>query len=112
MWRMRLAAGIVAGLALTGVACSGSDYSKGDFQKELEEDVDLSPEVASCVADGVDEAGIDISKFDTDESTEEVLDADEQKTFTEVITACVMTDAGLDPSDVPDASDLTVPGDN
>ncbi len=109
MNRMRWAAVLVAGLATTGVACSGGDYSKADFQKDLEEEVDLKPEVAKCVTDGVDDAGIDISEFNTDKSMDEVLDADEQKEFTEVITACVMEDSGIDPSEMPDASDLTVP---
>ena len=109
MNRMRWAAVLVAGLAATGVACSSSDYSKDDFQQDLENEVDLSPEVASCVADGVDEAGMDISEFDTDKSIDEVLDADEQQTFTEVITTCVMQDADIDPDDVPEPTDLTVP---
>src|SRR5690554_4728580 len=107
MNRMRWAAVLVAGLAMTGMAWSGGDYSKADFQKDLEEEVDLSPEVSKCVADGIDDAGIDISEFNTDKSMDEVLDADEQETFTEVITTCVMEDQGLDPDDLPDPSDLT-----
>ena len=78
MNRMRWAAVLVAGLATAGVACSSSDYSKEDFQADLEEKIDLSPAVANCVADGVDESGIDISEFDTDKSIEDVLDSDEQ----------------------------------
>ena len=77
MNRMRWGAVLVAGLATTGVACSSSDYSKEDFQEDLESEIDLSPAVANCVADGVDESGIDISEFDTDKSIEDVLDADE-----------------------------------
>ncbi len=109
MNRMRWAAVLVAGLATAGVGCSSSDYSKDDFEQDLESEVDLSPEIANCVADGVDEAGIDISKFDTDKSIDEVLDDDEQQRFTEVITTCVMQDSNIDPDDVPDPTDLTVP---
>ena len=109
MNRMRWAAVLVAGLATTGLACSGGDYSKEEFQKDLEEEVDLSPEVSKCVADGVDDAGIDISEFNTDKSMDEVLDAEDQEKFTEVIAGCVMEDQGMDPADMPDASDLTVP---
>lgn len=114
MKRMRFAAVLVAGLAMTGAACSGDDYSKAEFQRDLEEEADLSPEVAKCVADGVDDAGIDISEFNTDKEMDEVLDEGEQEKFTEAITACVMDDAGIDPSDmsIPDASDLTVPEGN
>ena len=109
MNRMRWAAVLVAGLATAGVGCSSSDYSKDDFEQDLESEVDLSPEIANCVADGVDEAGIVISKFDTDKSIDEVLDDDEQQRFTEVITTCVMQDSNIDPDDVPDPTDLTVP---
>ena len=109
MTRMRWAAVLLVGLAATGVACSSSGYSKDDFEQDLESEIDLSPEIANCVADGVDEAGMDISEFDTDKPIDEVLDADEQQTFTEVITACVMQDSDIEPSEVPDPTDLTVP---
>ena len=109
MNRMRWAAVLVAGLATAGVACSSSDYSKDDFQRDLEGEIDLEPNVANCVVEGVDDAGIDISKFDTDKSIEDVLDPDEQQKFTEVITTCVLQDSDIDPSDVPDPTDLTVP---
>lgn len=113
MKRMRLAAVLVAGLALTGAACSSSDYSKADFQKDLEEKADLSPEVAKCVADGVDDAGLDISEFNSDEQMDDVLNDEEQEKFTSAISKCVMEDAGLDPDmSIPDASDLTVPDGN
>ncbi len=109
MNRKRWAAVLLAGTATVGVACSGSDYSKDDFQRDLEEEIDLEPNVANCVVEGVDDAGIDISEFNTDKSIDEVLDADEQRTFTEVITTCVMQDADIDPADLPDPSDLTIP---
>ena len=109
MNRMRWAAVALVGLAGTGVACSGSGYSTDDFQQDLEDKIDLSPEVASCVADGVDDAGIDVAEFDSDKPIEDLLDPDEQELFTEVITTCVMTDQGIDPDDVPNPADLTVP---
>ena len=109
MNRIRWAAVLVAGLATAGVACSSSDYSKDDFEQDLESEVDLSPAIANCVADGVDEAGIDISKFDTDKSIEDVLDPEEQQRFTEVITTCVVQDPDNDPGDLPETTDLTVP---
>ncbi len=74
--------------------------------------MDLSPEVSKCVADGVDDAGIDISEFNTDKSMDEVLNSDEQETFTTVIATCMMEDQGIDPDDMPDMSDLTVPEGN
>lgn len=109
MDRMRWAAVLIAGLATAGMACSSSDYSKDDFQRDLEEEIDLEPNVANCVVEGVDDEGIDISKFDTDSSIEDVLDSDEQQKFTEVITTCVMRDSDIDPRDMPDPTDLTVP---
>ncbi len=110
MKRMRIAAVLVAGLAVTGVGCSSSSYSKADFQKDLEEEADLSPEVSKCVADGADEAGLDFAKMNDADTVEEAFPGDDQEKFTEVITKCMLDDAGLDPDmSIPDASDLTVP---
>jgi len=100
MKRMRLTAIAVAGLALVGGACSGGDYSKADFQTDLEEKGDLSPELAECVADGLDEAGIDFSTFDSEDSLDEIMSDEQQDTFTEVTSTCAMEDAGINPDDL------------
>jgi hypothetical protein len=101
MQRMRLTAIAVAGLALVGGACSGGDdYSKADFQTDLEEEADMSPELAECMADGLEEAGIDFSDFDSDADPEDIFDEEQQATFTEAATDCAMEDAGIDPEDL------------
>ncbi|CAN5498283.1 hypothetical protein BH10ACT3_BH10ACT3_08100 [soil metagenome] len=104
MKRTRLAVLLVAGLVLVGGACSGGDYSKADFQTDLEEQADVSPEVAKCVADGVEDAGIDISKLDSEGDFDDVMNDADQKKFTDATTKCIMDDAGIDPSDtsIPD----------
>ena len=100
MKRICLAAMMVIGIALVGGACSGDDYSKADFQADLEDKADLSPEVAECVADGVDDAGIDFSTLNSDGDLDDIMDEDDQKKFTDATTKCVMDDAGIDESDI------------
>ena len=104
MKRTRLALLLVAGLVLVGGACSGGDYSKADFQSDLEEKADLDPDVAKCVADGVEDAGIDISTLDSDGDFDDIMDDADQEKFTDATTKCIMDDAGIDPSDtsIPD----------
>lgn len=91
---------LVAGFALFATACGGDDYTKADFQSDLEEKADLEPETAECVADGIEDAGIDISSLDSEGSFDEVFSDEDEEAFTEVTTNCVMEAEGIDPSDM------------
>lgn len=81
-----IAAPVIAGVLLLG-ACS-SEYSKDELITELEEE-GIPSEQATCIVDGLEEAGVPLDKFDEPS-------AEDEEKILEVTKACIVGDSGLE----------------
>lgn len=80
----KIIAGAFAGaLMFTVAACGGDDYGRSDAIDDLKEG-GLSDEVATCVADGMEDAGIDFK-----EANESDTDSDLFDQVVEITTDCL-----------------------
>ncbi len=82
-----------AGVAACGGGSGDSTYTKADLIEDLEGELGMTEELATCIADAIESSGVDLQqlagKVDADLDIEEALSEQDLATLTEVSALCV-----------------------